>query len=154
VKDEPAAFENWVVNGDGYDYVSKIEERYWVKAQEVAPARPEAKGQVARAAFVLTGQLDPAWTDWSDLQPLSDCRADGTKLENVTFANSILSGCSFQGASLSHVDLSGIEMHSGSFEGAQLSDVATRSGTCLSRVRAWRTSRSPGHSTVISLTLS
>jgi uncharacterized protein YjbI with pentapeptide repeats len=123
IKDEPEAFEDWVVNGHGYDYVGKIESRYWVKPQDVAPARPEAKGQVARAIFVLTGQLDPAWKDWFDLQSLSDCRADGAKLENVTFANSILSGCSFQGASLSHVDLSGIEMRSGSFEGAQLSDV-------------------------------
>lgn len=123
VKEEPEAFKDWVVNGDGYDYVSKIESRYWVKPQAVAPARPEAKGQVARAIFVLTGQLDPAWKDWSDLQPLSDCRADGAKLENVTFANSILSGCSFQGANLNRVDFSGIEMHSGSFEGTQLSDV-------------------------------
>lgn len=123
VKDEPEAFEDWVVNGDGYDYVSKIARRYWVKTQDAAPARPEAKGQVARAIFVLTGRLDPAWKDWSDLQPLSECRADGARLENVTFANSILSGCSFQRASLSHVDFSGVEMRSSSFEGAQLSDV-------------------------------
>jgi uncharacterized protein YjbI with pentapeptide repeats len=121
LQDEPKAFEEWVVNGNGYDHLGRVKFRW--PPRTVQSTLPEPRGQVARAIFALTGRLDPTWRDWSDLVSLSQCQLDDITLENVTFANSMLPRCSFRRARLSHVDFSGVQMSSGSFESAQLRDV-------------------------------
>jgi len=121
LQDEPKAFEEWVVNGNGYNHLGRVKFRW--PPRKVQETLPEPKGQVARAIFALTGHLDPTWTDWSNLVPLSQCQLDDVTLERVTFANSVLPRCSFRRANLSHVDFSGVQMSSGSFEAARLNDV-------------------------------
>jgi uncharacterized protein YjbI with pentapeptide repeats len=121
LQDDPKAFEEWVVNGRGYDHLGRVKIRW--PPRTVHTTLPEPRGQVARAIFALTGRLDPTWKDWSDLVSLSQCQLDDVTLENVSFANSRLPRCSFRRARLNHVDFSGVQMSSGSFESARLSDV-------------------------------
>jgi uncharacterized protein YjbI with pentapeptide repeats len=124
LRDEPNAFEEWVVDGGGYDRVGKFEPRWSKQSKAVQPAtRPEPRGQMARAIFAVTGRLDPSWKDWSGLMPLSQCDLDGITLEDITFADSALSGCSFRRAILSRVDFSGAQMSSVVFDDAQLNSV-------------------------------
>ena len=124
LQDEPKAFEEWVVSGSGYDRVGKFEPRWGKRSKVIRPAaRPETRGQMARAIFAVNGRLDPTWKDWSGIMPLSSCDLDGITLEGVTFADSGLSRCSFRRAVLRGVDFSGAQMSPAVFDDAQLNDV-------------------------------
>jgi hypothetical protein len=82
-----------------------------------ALARTEAdRGKLARAAFQITGRIDPDWKDWSGLETyarpteisemdLSGAKFDDTLLIATGFNGTQLRGARFLGADLTHASL-------------------------------------------------
>jgi uncharacterized protein YjbI with pentapeptide repeats len=124
LKNEPDVFRRWVTEEGGHEALVWVRHNWNNKDVPARPAEPTAEGKVARAIFTLTGVPDPAWKDWSNLEPIGgECRFETFPLADASFAGSVLPACSFSGNTLTNVDFSNTHLGRARFEGATLSNV-------------------------------
>lgn len=78
---------------------------------------------IARARFVLIGQLDGSSQDMAGLRPEGDCELSSLTIEGTSFGRADLSSCSFDNARIRGVAFDGARLNSASFAGASLENV-------------------------------
>lgn len=94
---------------------SILQSRYWDERLHT--------GRIARAKFLLTGQLTWSWSDWAHIVAATECSLSADYVTGARFTGSDLSGCEFDGGEYSKVSFERAHLASASFVGARLTDI-------------------------------
>lgn len=80
-------------------------------------------GRIARAKFLLTGQLTWSWLDWAHIVATTECSSTADYITGARFTGSDLSGCEFDGGRYDKISFEQAHLAGASFVGARLTDI-------------------------------